>query len=139
MKFAPKTLGKIGERCAAWLYRFRGFSILARNVRLAAGEIDLIARRGSTIVIAEVKTRQSERTGEGHEAVTRTKRERMIRLGNQYAAAHPGAQLRYDVVSIFWTGWWLAITQYADAFRPMADMQQPWRWHAAAGLAAGLG
>ncbi|HYR27147.1 MAG TPA: YraN family protein [Thermoanaerobaculia bacterium] len=134
MRFAPKLLGRLGERCAAWLYRLRGYSIVARNVRLAAGEIDLIARRGKTVVIAEVKTRQSRRAGEGHEAVDRKKRDRMIRLGDQYAAQHPEAQLRYDIVSIFWTGWWFAITQYADAFRPVADVHQPWRWRAGAGL-----
>lgn len=134
MKFAPKLLGTLGERCAAWFYRLRGYCIVDRNVRLHGGEIDLVARRGSTIVIAEVKTRQNARTGEGHEAVNRTKRERMIRLGNQYAAKHPGAQLRYDVVSIFWTGWWFAITQYADAFRPVAATHAPWQWRAAAGL-----
>jgi putative endonuclease len=136
MKFAPKLLGRLGERFAAWFYRLRGYSIVDRNVRFAAGEIDLIARRGSTLVIAEVKTRQTSRTGEGHEAVTRTKRERMIRLGDQYAARHPGTHLRYDVISIFWTGWWFAITQYADAFRPVANVQQPWHWRAGAALRA---
>lgn len=135
MKFAPKLLGRLGERCAAWLYRLRGYSIVARNVRTKAGEIDLIARRGQTLVIAEVKTRQTRTTGAGHEAVTRTKQERMIRLGSRYAAAHPGTQLRYDVVSIFWTGWRFTIEQYADAFRPVADVQRPWQWRTAASFA----
>lgn len=130
MRFAPNMLGRLGERVAAWFYRLRGYRILSRNLRLAAGEIDLVLRRGATIVIAEVKTRQSRSAGEGHEAVNRSKRERMIRLGDQFAAKHPDAQLRYDVVSIFWTGWWFAITQYADAFQPVADTRTPWRWRA---------
>ena len=137
MKFAPKLLGTLGERLAAWCYRLRGYRIVDRNVRFKTGEIDLVARRGSTIVIAEVKTRQCERTGEGHEAVNRTKRERMIRLGSQYAAQYPDAQLRYDVVSIFWTGWRFAVSHYEDAFRPMATVLTPWQWRAAAGLSAG--
>ncbi|HKR62734.1 MAG TPA: YraN family protein [Thermoanaerobaculia bacterium] len=130
MHFSPHTLGRLGETCAAWFYRLRGYSIVARNVRTRAGEIDLIARRGKTIVIAEVKTRQTRRAGEGHEAVGRTKRERMIRLGDHYAARHPEAQLRYDIVSLFWNGWRFAITQYADAFRPIADARMPWLWRA---------
>jgi putative endonuclease len=130
MKFAPTTLGRLGERIAAWFYRLRGYQIISRNLRLAAGEIDLVLRRGTTIVIAEVKTRQTRSAGEGHEAVTQDKRERLIRLGGRYAAQHPGAQLRYDILSIFWTGWWFAFTQYADAFRPVADARQPWRWRA---------
>lgn len=134
MKFAPKVLGNLGEHVATWLYRLRGYRIIGRNVRLSGGEIDIVARRGSTIVIAEVKTRQCARTGAGHEAVTRVKRERMIRLGNQYAARHPGVQLRYDVVSIFWTGWRFAVTRYPDAFRPIAAAHAPWQWEAEAGL-----
>jgi putative endonuclease len=129
-KIPVAKLGAMGERRAAWFYRLRGYSILARNVRLPAGEIDLVVRRGATIVIAEVKTRQSLTAGEGHEAVDRKKRERMIRLGDQYAARHPEAQLRYDILSIRWTGRRFVVTHYPDAFRPVADPNQPWRWRA---------
>ena len=128
MRLAPRNLGKLGESRATWFYRLRGYSIVARNLRFRAGEIDLVVRRGATIVIAEVKTRQTRSAGEGHEAVTRVKRERMIRLGDQYAAQHPGAQLRYDILSIFWTGWRFVVTHYADAFRPIADSRRPWLW-----------
>jgi len=131
MRFDSRTIGRLGERCAAWFYRLRGYSIVARNVRSSAGEIDLVAKRGKTIVIAEVKTRQTLRAGEGHEAVGREKRERMIRLGDRFAARHPDAQLRYDIVSIFWNGWRFVITPYVDAFRPIADAQRPWLWRAA--------
>ena len=123
-------LGKLGERRAAWFYRLRGYSIVARNERLAAGEVDLVVRRGSTLVIAEVKTRQTLAAGEGHEAVDQPKRERLIRLGDHYAARHPGLQLRYDILSLFWTGWRFVVTHYADAFRPVADAREPWRWRA---------
>ncbi len=124
----PRELGRRGERRAAWFYRLRGYRILERNARLPAGEIDLVVKRGATIVIAEVKTRQTRVAGEGHEAVTRTKRERMIKLGDQYAARHPEAQLRYDILSIFWTGWRFIVTHFPDAFRPVADPDRPWIW-----------
>jgi putative endonuclease len=123
-----RELGRRGERRAAWFFRLRGYRILDRNVRLPAGEIDLVVRRGRTIAIVEVKTRQSIAAGEGHEAVGRTKRERMVRLGDQYGARHPHAQLRYDIVSIFWTGWRFVVTHYPDAFRPVADARRPWIW-----------
>lgn len=123
-----RELGRKGERRAAWFYRLRGYRILERNARLPAGEIDLVVRRGRTIAIAEVKTRQTNVAGEGHEAVDRRKRERMIKLGEQYAARHPEAQLRYDIVSIYWTGWRFVVTHYPDAFRPVADAQRPWIW-----------
>jgi putative endonuclease len=130
MRLAPRTLGRLGEMRAVWHYRLRGYRVVGRNVRLNAGEIDLVARRGRTVVIAEVKTRQTRVGGEGHEAVDRKKRERMIRLGDQYAAAHPDAQLRYDIVSVRWNGWRLLTTRYEDAFRPIADVREPWKWRA---------
>jgi putative endonuclease len=124
----PAQLGRLGEWRAAWFYRLRGYRILERNLRLAAGEIDLVVKRGQTVVIAEVKTRHG--AIEGHEAVDRKKRERMIRLGDQYAAKHPETRLRYDIVSLRWTGWRFVVSHYPDAFRPMADAREPWRWRA---------
>ncbi|HEX7829626.1 MAG TPA: YraN family protein [Thermoanaerobaculia bacterium] len=129
-RLPPRILGRRGESRAAWFYRMRGYAILARNERFRYGEIDLVLRRGRTIVIAEVKTRQTRSAGEGHEAVTREKRERLIRLGDRYAARHPDAQLRYDIVSLFWTGWRFEITHFPDAFQPVADAQRPWIWRA---------
>ena len=125
-----RDLGRKGERRAAWFYLLRGYRIVARNARLPAGEIDLVVKRGATIVIAEVKTRQSLGAGEGHEAVTRAKRERMIKLGDQYAARHPHAHLRYDILSLYWNGWRFVVTHFADAFRPVADAKRPWKWRA---------
>jgi putative endonuclease len=125
-----RELGARGERRAAWFYRLRGYRIIERNARLPAGEIDLVVKRGATIVIAEVKTRQTKTAGEGHEAVTRVKRERMIKLGDQYAARHPQARLRYDILSIHWTGWRFVVTHFPDAFRPVADARRPWIWRA---------
>jgi len=129
-KLSPRDLGRKGERRAAWFYRLRGYRILERNARLPAGEIDLVVKRGATIVIAEVKTRQTRVAGEGHEAVNRAKRERMVKLGDQYAARHPEAQLRYDILSIYWTGWRFVVTHFPDAFRPVADARRPWIWRA---------
>ncbi|MBV8518181.1 MAG: YraN family protein [Acidobacteria bacterium] len=126
----PAILGRRGERRAAWFYRFRGYAIVARNERSHAGEVDLVVRRGKTLVIAEVKTRQTERAGEGHEAVDRAKRERLIRLGDRYAAKYADLQLRYDILSLYWTGRRFRVTHYADAFRPIADAQRPWVWRA---------
>ena len=120
----------MGERRAAWFYRLRGYSILERNARLPAGEIDLVVKRGATVVIAEVKTRQTNVGGEGHEAVDRRKRERLIRLGDQYVVKHPDAQLRYDILSLFWNGRRFVVTHFPDAFRPIADPHRPWIWRA---------
>ena len=130
MRIAVARLGKLGERYAAGLYRVRGYSIVARNARSQTGEVDLVLRRGSTLVIAEVKTRQTRTAGEGHEAVNRQKRERLIGLGDRYAALYPDAQLRYDIVSLFWNGWRFEVSHFEDAFQPIADAHSPWKWRA---------
>ena len=134
--FAPRRipvakLGRLGERRAAWFYRLRGYTIVARNVRLREGEIDLVVRRGRTIALVEVKTRQTREAGEGFDAVDRAKREKLIRLGDRYIAqAPPDAMLRYDVLSLFWTGRRFVATHFPDAFRPVSDPQRPWKWRA---------
>ena len=125
------SLGKAGERRAVWFYRLRGYRIVDRNVRLQGGEIDLVARRGSTLVIAEVKTRQNRWAGEGHEAVNRQKQLRLVTLAEQYLAKSEerDVQIRYDVLSLFWNGRRFIVSHYPDAFRPVGDPQRPWEWN----------
>ena len=53
---APARLGRFGEQRAAWRYRLRGWTILERNLKTRAGEVDLVVHRGKTIAIVEVKT-----------------------------------------------------------------------------------
>ncbi|HEX9163059.1 MAG TPA: YraN family protein [Thermoanaerobaculia bacterium] len=124
---ATAKLGRAGERRAAWFYRLRGYRIVERNLRLRSGEIDLVVRRGRTVVIAEVKTRQSLAAGEGHDAVDRTKRERLIRLASEYVGDHH-VQIRYDVLSLYWNGRRFVVSHYPDAFRPVSDARRPWKW-----------
>ena len=50
--------GRNAEAIAAWFLRLKGYHILARRVRTHAGEIDLIARHGDTLVFVEVKARR---------------------------------------------------------------------------------
>ncbi|HUP45099.1 MAG TPA: YraN family protein [Thermoanaerobaculia bacterium] len=131
-RIASRLLGRLGEWRAAWFYRLHGYRIIGRNIRLRGGEIDLVARRGRMLVIVEVKTRQTLAAGEGHVAVDGAKRSRLIRLADQYLArSRPEtAELRYDILSLFWNGWWFDVAHYPDAFRPVADPARPWEWRA---------
>ena len=119
VRIAISKLGRFGEWRARWLYRLRGYRIVARNLRVGGGEIDLVVRRGRMLVIAEVKTRQSLAAGEGCEAVGRRKQEQLVRLGGLLLARErPDVQLRYDVVSLYWNGWRFVVNFIPDAFRP---------------------
>jgi len=54
--------GLRAETLAAWYLRFKGYRILAMRYKTRVGEIDLIARRGRSLVFAEVKWRPDRRT-----------------------------------------------------------------------------
>src|SRR5690349_13488759 len=75
--------GAFGEDKAAEFLRRRGFEVLARNVRTAYGEIDIVAMDGATVVFIEVKSRRSRG---GLEAVDARKRKRLSRLALAFLA-----------------------------------------------------
>ena len=52
-----EAFGRWGERRAAWWLRLKGWRIIATRVKVRAGEIDLVARRGRTTAFIEVKAR----------------------------------------------------------------------------------
>lgn len=52
--------GRRGERAAAWWLRLHGWRIVGARVRTNRGEVDLVARRGTTLAFVEVKTRATE-------------------------------------------------------------------------------
>ncbi len=57
----PAEVGRIGEELAAQHLQRRGARLLARNVRTRAGEIDIVAFDGRTLMFVEVKTLQLRR------------------------------------------------------------------------------
>ncbi|MDN5559640.1 MAG: YraN family protein [Ruaniaceae bacterium] len=98
--------GKRGEQIAVDDLAGRGYLILARNVRMKGGEIDIVVRdpRGP-IAIVEVKTRSSTRFGTGAEAITPVKYARLRRLAGQWLRENPQrCEARIDVVSILLDG-----------------------------------
>lgn len=101
-----RTLALEGEdRAAAW-YEAHGYEILDRNWRRREGEVDLIARQGSTVVFCEVKTRSDDRFGTGAEAVLPAKQRRLRRLAARWlseltpASGRARVEVRFDVCSI---------------------------------------
>lgn len=126
----PRDLGAAGERRASRYYRARLYSILARNLRDREGEIDLVVRRGRTVVFVEVKTRQQRHAGAPHEAVTRSKQLVIAGLADRFLRRHDltGCSVRFDVLSLFWNGRRFEVEHFADAFRLETEPAAPWRW-----------
>jgi len=119
MRLPLITLARLGEWRACWVYRLRGYHVVARNLRIGGGEIDLVAKRGKTLVIAEVKTRQSVRAGEALESVDERKQRQLVRLSEiLLLRERVQMRVRYDVVSLYWTGFRFVVRFIPDAFRP---------------------
>lgn len=55
--------GRRAEAIAALYLQIKGYHILARRVRTRVGEIDLVARKGDTLVFVEVKARATLDSG----------------------------------------------------------------------------
>jgi putative endonuclease len=99
---ARGVLGRRGEEAALAWYRGAGFTLLARNWRCPAGELDLVVRRGELVVFCEVKTRAGGAFGGGHEAVTWRKQGKLRQLAEIFLTGlrlSPAA-IRFDVASV---------------------------------------
>ena len=55
---AAEARGRRAERRAAWWLRLHGWRIVGERIRVSAGEVDLVARRGRTLAFIEVKWRE---------------------------------------------------------------------------------
>jgi putative endonuclease len=111
--------GSEGERLAGAFLAARGYTIVERNFRCAAGEIDLIVLDGRTVVFCEIRTRRSRSAGSALESVTWLKQRQVVRVAEIYLArhrlhAHP---TRFDVVAIEVRGATVAIEHVTDAFQ----------------------
>jgi putative endonuclease len=97
--------GQSGEDLACSYLERLGMRVLVRNFRCRAGEIDVVALDGDTLVFVEVKERRSDSHGVAVEAVTAEKRRRVVRAARVYAATRglTDAPLRFDVVAIDWS------------------------------------
>ena len=56
-------LGALGEKVARKRLEAAGYRVLETNYRARAGEIDLVAEDGQTLVFVEVRTRSAQSLG----------------------------------------------------------------------------
>ncbi len=96
--------GAAGEDLAAEWYRRNGYEVLDRNWRVREGELDVVARRGRTLAVCEVKARRSVAFGSPLEAVTAAKQSRIRRLAAIYLRSSPRSlrvdTVRFDVAAV---------------------------------------
>lgn len=95
-------LGIRGEDAAVAYVERLGMTVVERNWRSSAGEVDIIALDGAALVFIEVKTRRSTRAGVPEEAVSPSKQSRIVRLARAYLATSglEPSPVRFDVIAI---------------------------------------
>lgn len=115
-KLRAVRFGRRAEWIAAWYMRLKGFRVIARGLRLHAGEIDLVLRRGRLLVLVEIKARDA---GEGiEEAITARQWRRIAQAAEQFCARHPGyagCDRRFDALYLARGRW---PKHVPDAWRP---------------------
>ncbi len=123
---ARTALGRYGETLAARWLTSAGLTVLERNWRCRAGEIDILAADGDALVVCEVKSRRTRRTREAptgppgvrppHDtrpleqpyehplaAVTPRKAQRLRHLAEHWLAdrdTQPPGGVRIDVIAV---------------------------------------
>ncbi|QQX77555.1 MULTISPECIES: YraN family protein [Aequorivita] len=95
-------LGKIGEEIAAQYLLKSGYKILRRNFYFDKAEIDIIAQKEEdTIVMVEVKTRNSAFFGDPQDFVTKNKIKLLVKAANEYMVSNDlNAEVRFDIIAV---------------------------------------
>ncbi len=78
-----------------------GFVVLFRNYRCRAGELDIVARRGPLLVIAEVRLRTATAFGGAASSISAAKRRRIWIAARHLLVRHPALArltVRFDAL-----------------------------------------
>ena len=109
---ARRNLGKAGEELAQRALEQAGLTIVTRNWRCPAGELDIVAQeagpdftRGGEIVpwlvLVEVRTRRGEQFGSALQSITPRKQAKLREVAAHYVqAAEWRGPWRIDVVAV---------------------------------------
>jgi putative endonuclease len=98
---ASRLAGRRAEVLAAIWLMAKGYRILGFRLKTRQAEIDLLALRGRTLAVVEVKRRTSLLAA--METVTLDQRQRLRRAGAAVAASRPalaGATVRLDLIAL---------------------------------------
>ena len=77
-------LGKKGEQMAVDFLTKRGYDIVERNYRFDKAEVDIIAKKESTLAIIEVKTRSTSDFGDPQDFVKPKQIQRLVKAVDEY-------------------------------------------------------
>jgi putative endonuclease len=110
--------GKIGEQLATEYLQTKDYMIIERNWRYNRAEIDIIAKKGRSIIFVEVKTRSSLAFGTPASFVSARKERFMMQAASVYAhETNHDWEIRFDIIAILLKkNHAPEITHFEDAF-----------------------
>jgi putative endonuclease len=92
-----------GERRALRHYRLRGYRLLAANARVGRYELDLVLRRGRTVLVVEVKEKSGSAFGDPLEMIDEEKIRRVHTAATGWLAARPelvGLEVAFEAAAV---------------------------------------
>jgi putative endonuclease len=95
--------GVAAEELAAQYLKVRGLTVLARNLRCKAGELDLVCLDGGVLAIVEVRQRGTAEFGGASASVTWAKQRKIIRAAQFFMRRQKrwrNFPMRFDVLAI---------------------------------------
>lgn len=97
--------GTRAEAIAASFLESAGFEIIARNLRVGRLEVDIVARSGDLVVLAEVRTRGPGAWVSALSSVGPEKRDRLRRAAvalwrGRFASDPTLSRMRFDLVAV---------------------------------------
>jgi len=94
-------LGKLGEELAVAFLQENNYVILQKNWTFQKAEIDIIAQKGNTLAIIEVKTRSSIEFGLPQDFVKPKKIQLLVKAVNEYVISNNlEVDVRFDIIAV---------------------------------------
>jgi len=93
----------LAENSACAFLESQGFTIVIRNFLRRVGELDVVARAGDLLVVAEVRTRASDRYGGAAASIGRAKQRRIAATAALLLQQHRElrqCRVRFDVLIV---------------------------------------
>ncbi|MEO1011193.1 MAG: YraN family protein [Bacteroidota bacterium] len=93
--------GKEGEQMAVDFLTKKGYHILHRNYRYLKSEIDIIAQKGDTLTIVEVRARSNDQIIPIADTITPKKIKLLVMGADHYVTERAlDVEVRFDVITI---------------------------------------
>jgi putative endonuclease len=110
-------LGDLGEELAVEHLVKNGYDILERNYTYQKAEVDIIAQKGDTLVVVEVKTRSTTDFGNPQDFLKPKQIKRLVMAVDAFINENDlDVEVRFDIIAIVIEGKTVDLEHLEDAF-----------------------